>query len=61
MRGNLVILHGAFTEGELEADLTLGTTRGTSEVESSQLGGIVRVDQVLELDPECPNQGLRCL
>lgn len=60
-RGNLVILHGAFPESKLEADLTLGTTRGASEVESSEFGGIVRVDQVLELEPERTNQGLRRL
>lgn len=42
----------SFSNGELYADLTLWTARGADELEGADSGGVVRVGQVLEWDPE---------
>lgn len=42
----------AFADGELYADLTLGTTGGAAEIERSDPGRVVRVVEVLKWEPE---------
>jgi len=51
----------AFTNGELYADLALGTTRGPGELKFSDPVLVVWAFQVLERDAEGADQGLGCL
>lgn len=49
----------AFTDCELYADLALGTTGRTDEMERSDTGRFVGVfGEVLERDTKCADQGL---
>lgn len=61
--GNMVIWRqGAFADGELYADLSLGTTRGTDEFERFdpvRIVGVVR--EILERDTEGADQRLGSL